>query len=486
VRAESLQTKAPLMKKNLVAPLAVSILGALIAIRFGVEGTIIFFAGYIWLASVSLPAAAILYILAAPFPIGIILRHHKFYAADFMAVVMALKLLKDNISSGLAHLADTFFPQPFRWPLVFLLVLSVLSLADSLSHFGTVIKILEYIEFFVVMVAVFRTQGTDERVWNWYLGALFAVVAVMVAYGLFQFMFELGPVYNIVDGHHVRATGFFGQPNVFGAFSDQTFPMLAALVVLGPDTLKKGWLKVAMAIAALGVVISYSRGSWVADAGAIFFMGILIWSTRGWPVVKRFAAYAIGIPIAAFALVFALGKTNLSNAALYIGPHKNTLERLRTTVTAVLNPAGHFDTDQRLLIWKSAVTAIRQHPWLGVGLGNFHLFIQHHPPKGLAAVPPMAHNLYLEWGADLGVGGIIAGLWLEWSWIVGTLKLVRGKLTELPDYWYAALVGAFGTILAFTIHNWVDFLIDQGVILPLLLALALVSAGWERYRKPQN
>ncbi len=483
MRAESLQTKEPLIKKSLVAPVVIALLGAMIAIRFGLEGTVIFFIGYIWLAFVSLPAAAILYILAAPFPLGIILHHHKFYVADFMAVVMALKLLRDNIAGGWAQLAKTFFPQPFRWPLVFLLALSVLSLADSLSHFGTVIKILEYLEFFVVMVAVFRAQGTDERVWNWYLGALFAVVAAMALWGLYQFMFELGPVYNIVDGHHVRATGFFGQPNAFGAFCDQTFPMLAALVALGPATLRKGWLKWAMVITAMGVVVSYSRGSWVADAGAIFFMSILIWSTRGWPAVKRFAAYAIGIPVVMFGVVFALGKTNLSHDGAYSGPHKDTLERLTTTVTAVVNPAGHFDTDQRLLIWKSALSAIRQHPWIGVGLGNFHLFIQQHPPKGLAAVPPMAHNLYLEWGADMGIGGIIAGLWLEWSWIVGTLKLVRGKIGQLPPYWYAVLVGAFGTIIAFTIHNWVDFLIDQGVILPLLLALALLSAAWERYQK---
>lgn len=483
MQAESLSSQHPMLSKQVIQPLALAGIGALVAIRFGAVGAVLFFAGYIWLTWVSLPAAAVLYILAAPFPLGMVLHHHKFYAADFMALVMALKLARDHWAEGISGLARTFFPRPFRWPLLFLLVLSVLSLATSISHFGTVIKILEYIEFFVVMVTVFREHGTDETIWNWYLGALFAVVGAVTLYGLYQFMLQLGPVYNIVDVHHVRATGFFGQPNVFGGFSDQTFPMLAALVVLGPATLRKGWLKVALTLAALGAVISYSRGSWVADAGAVFFMGILIGVTRGWGQVKKFAAYSILIPIAMFVLVFFLGKVDLSHTSLYVGAHKNTLERLKTTVTAVINPSGHFDTDQRLLIWKSAISAIRQHPLLGVGLGNFHLFIQHHPPKGLAGIPPMAHDLYLEWGADLGIGGIIAGLWLEWTWLASAVRLVREQAAKLPAYWYAVLVGSFGTLTAFVIHNWVDFLIDQGVVLPLLLALALVSAAWDRYRK---
>ncbi|WP_101494337.1 O-antigen ligase family protein [Sulfobacillus thermosulfidooxidans] len=481
MRAEMTKIQEQIFAKTMWGPLTIVALGAVIAIRLGMVGAIIFFVGYIWLATLSLPLAAMLYILAAPFPIGMIFHHHKFYVADFMAIVLAIKLFLANVHKGFGGLVDTFLPKAFRLPLLFLLLLSVLSLGESLSRFGTVIKILEYIEFFVVMVAVFRNAGTDERIWNRYFTALFLAVSAVTVYGLYQFMFQLGPVYNIVDGHHVRATGFFGQPNVFGAFNDETFPLALALLTLGPRYLKKGWLAVATGLTALGAVLSYSRGSWVADAAAVFFMLVLVAVTKP-KVVKTFAAYGIGIPILMFLAVFFLGKTDLSHTALFIGAHKNTIERLKTTVTALLNPQGHFDTDQRLLIWKAALQAIRQHPLLGVGLGNFHLFIQQHPPKGLAAVPPMAHDLYLEWGADLGVGGIVAALWLEWSWISKAVGIIRQKLPVLNEYGYAALMGAFGTAVAFIVHNWVDFLIDQGVIVPLLIALAFIAAQYEHFR----
>ena len=481
MQAEVNKFPGQIFPKSMWIPLVIAVVGAIIGIRVGVLGTAVFFVGFIWLAVVAFPLAAALYILAAPFPIGLILLHHKFYVADFMAIVLAFKLFFANVHRGLKALIDTFLPQPFRWPLLFILVLSVLSLADSLSRVGTVIKILEYIEFFVVMVAVFRSAGKDEKIWNGYFTALFVVVGAVALYGLYQFLFQLGPVYNIVDGHHVRATGFFGQPNPFGAFNEETFPLAVALLTLGPTYLKRGWLVVATTLAALGAVVSYSRGSWVADAAAVFFMLVVIIVTKP-QLAKKFAWYSIGIPIAMFAVIFLLGKTNLSHTALAIGAHKNTAERLKSTVTAIIHPQGHFDTNQRLLIWKSAVQAIREHPILGVGLGNFHLFIQHHPPKGLAAIPPMAHNLYLEWGADLGVGGIIAALWFEWSWIKSVLTVIRRQTAVLPDYWYAALVGAFGSTVAFIVHNWVDFLIDQGVIVPLLVALALIATAYNLYR----
>lgn len=483
MRAEVNKFREPNLSKSLW-PVLICLIGALTAIRIGPIGGVVFFVGYVWLAVVSFPLAAMLYILAAPFPIGLVLHHHKFYVADFMAIVLALKLFKDHLHEGLRGLIDTFLPTPFRWPILFVLLLSVLSLAGSLSRLGTVIKILEYIEFFVVMVAVFRQAGNDQRVWNRYFTALFIVVSAVALYGLYQFLFQLGPIYNIVDGHHVRATGFFGQPNPFGAFSEETFPLAVALLTLGPRYLRRGWLVAATTLTALGAVESYSRGSWVADAAAVFFMLVLILITKP-QLAKQFAWYSIGIPILMFVTIFLLGKTNLTHHAVSSPVHKNTAERLRSTVTAVIHPQGHFDTNQRLLIWKSAIQAIRQHPLLGVGLGNFHLFIQHHPPKGLAAVPPMAHNLYLEWGADLGVGGIIAALWLEWSWIRHAVSLVRQKTTAMPEYWYAALVGAFGSVVAFIVHNWVDFLIDQGVIVPLLIALAVIAVGYDHYRKRQ-
>lgn len=457
--------------------LVLTAIGGAVALFSPFAGGGIFMLGYIGIAVVSPPVALALYILLAPFPLGVVLHHHKFYISDLMAIVLAVWLLSKSWRQGLQSVWSTFMVRDYQNPLILLLGLSVLSLAVSWSRVGTTIKILEYVEFFVVMAALFRyTSFNSPKVRNFYVIVLALTVSLVTLYGLYQFMFQLGPAANTVDVHHVRATAFFGQPNVFGAFNDMTFPMLLALIAFGSDQLPKRWLTAALAISALGVVISYSRGSWVADAAAVFFMGVVVWSTKGRQVLKKFSVLGIGIPVLMFFVVMVLGKLDLSHTAISMAYQKNTLERLRTSLTALFNPAGHYDTNQRLLIWKAAIDAIKTHPWLGVGLGNFHLFIQKFPPKGLGAIPPMAHNLYLEWGADLGVGGSIAGLWYEWRWIKTALTLLRAKSQRLSTDLYAWVLGGFGTFVAFIVHDWVDFMIDHGVIVPLLLALGIVAA----------
>lgn len=458
--------------------LAIVAVGGIVALVQPLVGLLVFTVGFIGVVAVSAPVGIALYILLAPFPLGIIFHHHKFYVSDLMAILLAIWLLvRSWRGGGLRSAWNTFMVKEYRNPLILVLALSVLSLAVTLSRIGTTVKILEYIEFFVVMVALVRyTTFKAPQVRNFYVKVLAFTVSLVTLDGLYQFMFQLGPAVNIVDVHHVRAVAFFGQPNVFGAFNDMTFPLLLALIVFGAPELPKRWLTAALVIEALGVVISYSRGSWVADAAAVFFMGLVVWGTKGKAFLGKFALYGIAIPVAMFLVTMGLGKIDLSHTAVASAYHKNTLERIRTSVTAIFHPATHFDTNQRLLIWKSAFEAIKTHPLLGVGLGNFHLFIAAHPPKGLAAVPPMAHNFYLEWGADLGIGGIIAGLWYQWTWIKTVWNLMRQRAQALSGETYAWVLGGFGTFVAFIVHNWVDFMIDHGVIVPLLLVLGIVAA----------
>jgi O-antigen ligase len=253
------------------------------------------------------------------------------------------------------------------------------------------------------------------------------------------------------------------------------FAFIAALMGYGPDWARRWWMWVAASLVALGVIDSFSRGAWVASVGAIGFMGVVAWAIRGRRMInRRFVIPGIFIPVLSFIAVDLLGHLNLSHSAISVISRQTTGERLQSTVGAVFHPTGHFATAKRLLIWKDALRATRLHPILGVGLGGFHRFAQLHPMRGLVAAPPMAHNLYLEWGADLGILGIVVALWLEWSWVrksIGVLKSSSGSLTSFE---WAMGLGAFGAIVSFVVHDWVDLMIDHGVIVPLLLGLAVV------------
>ena len=468
--------------RTLILPFAVMALGTLLAFLSPAIGGIVILIGYVWVALRSLPLALAVYVIAAPFRVGLTFHHHQIALSDLMAIMMAVRLVLMTGRSGARGLWKRFMGTPFWRPIALLLVLSILSLGVALSHSTTVVKILEYIEFFVVIVAVAREAGLTEEAWKPVLAALFAISSFLAVIGFYQFLFQVGPKANIVDHHHVRADAFFGQPNAFGGFEAMVFPLIVTLLAYGPAWARKWWAWVVTALVALSVIDSFSRGAWVASVAAVGFMGILAWVSQGREAInRRFVFPAVILPILGFVLIDLIGKTNLSHHALGLVASKRTTGGiLKSTLTAVGNPKGHFDTAQRLLIWKEALRAIKHHPILGVGLGGFHRFVQLNPIPKLLHAPPMAHNLYLEWGADLGVLGIVTALWLEWSWVRHAVGAMVSKARSLSHFEFALGLGAFGAIVSFIVHDWVDLMIDHGVVVPLLLAMAVVWALVDR------
>lgn len=467
--------REPISWQPLILPLIIVAVGTAVAFVQGPVGALIILIGYIWLVVRSVPAALAVYIVASPFVFGLTLHRHHVDVSDAMALIMAIKLaIGAWPHERIRGWWKTFFASPFWRPLLLVLILAVLSLATALSHSTTIVKILEYIEFFVVVVAVARKAELREDDWKPVIWGLFGIASLMSLYGLYQFVFQVGPIANVVDVHHVRAEAVFGQPNAFGGFEAMVFPFVAALLAYGPKWSKGWWAWVTVVLVALGVIASFSRGAWVAAVASVVFMAVLVWVAKGRSGVnRRFVFPAVIIPILGFIVIDLVGKTNLSHHLATVS-YQTTGNRIRSTVTAVFHPKGHYDTDQRLLIWKDAIRALKEHPVIGVGLGGFHRFAQLHPVKGLAGVPPMAHDLYLEWGADMGVLGIVAALWLEWSWIRHAVSGVVKRVGELSAFEFAMGVAAFGTIVSFVVHDWVDFMIDHGVVVPLLLALAVV------------
>ncbi len=518
---------------RMLIPLALMGLGLIGTTVLPWLGVVVLLGAFAFLLWDSIPVAAAAYIVLAPLPVDVVVLAHKIYWSDFMAIFMFVAVIyrmamanteasrsrrrTRSIRMGpgfLARVFDLFFPASYRWPLVLLLVLSLLSLATALSHSGTVIKLLEYLEFFVVIIGVLRFAGRTPAVWKLYLYALLASASVLSLYGFGQFLFGIGPISHQISVYHVRAESLFGQPNPFGGFVADLFPMIVALIALGPKSLPKRWLTVGLVIITLGIVSSYSRGAWVSDIGAVAMMLVVVLLTQSKRQLAVLGAYAVGIPVLTFALIDLIGKVDLKPIyhmvaadlrphapgvvqAAKVGmmqtvatvrkvavvkktstvlAHANPMTKIFSLIGAVIHPHKYYDVQQRFIIWHSAWEAFLHHPWLGVGLGNFHLYIQHHRPKNLVGgIPPMAHNLFLEWGADLGVGGFIAGLWLEWRWLVTAVNAMRQSIGTMDPLWYAFAVGAFGTIVAFIIQNLVDLLIDQGVILPFLLAVALIG-----------
>lgn len=464
-----------LIPRQATWPLVVMAVGVLLGLALRGPGVVLFLAGYVWLAFAALDASLAVFVLVASLPGGITLHGHGLRYSDLMAIAMALGLLWKYRDVGLRQLAGRVFPRAWAAPLVALLFFAVLSLVHAQSRLGATVKILELVEFLVVIVAVAADMGLSHRSWRLVIGALFLSGAAMAVYGIVQFLWALGPPSFQVYADHVRASGTYGQPNVFGAFMDQLLPLGVALVVLGPwakGTRARPWLIGAVVLIALGVWVSFSRGSWVADIAAIGLMGLFVYANRR-SLVAPYIGWGIVLPLFMFAVATLLGKIHIApNFVVAHSKHYSVGGRL----ASITNALNSYDNRQRLLIWRSALTAIHQHLLTGVGMGQFHNWIATRMPKGLVGVPPQASNLYLEVGADTGVFGIVAVIWLQYRWFAESVKAIWGRFGDLDPWFYALAVGSLGVFTAFSVHNLVDYMIDHGVIVPLLLAMGLIAA----------
>jgi len=135
----------------------------------------------------------------------------------------------------------------------------------------------------------------------------------------------------------------------------------------------------------LTIVITQSRGAYLAVIAEVLLLFVLRWPRSVWVL----------IPIVLIIAMILIGVVGLDTL----------LDELTTgSVTSGL--------EQRIEIWSRALYAIQDFPFTGVGLGTFEQVMAVLYPLflNLAGTVPHAHNLFLQVAVDLGLPGLIAYL----------------------------------------------------------------------------
>ena len=116
----------------------------------------------------------------------------------------------------------------------------------------------------------------------------------------------------------------------------------------------------------------------------------------------------------------------------------------------------------RIATWKQAVDVIVEHPFWGVGLGNYPLEIK---PTANYREPIYAHNTYLDIATDSGI--VNALIWIG-ILIVTILKFFQ-RTKEHPLFWGAGL-----SLIVFATHS----LVETAIFSPVVLTLFLIILGF--------
>jgi len=294
-------------------------------------------------------------------------------------------------------------------------------------------------------------------------------ITFMALYAIYQFLFTDQAI--TAEGVH-RALGVYGSPNNLALLLGRAVPILVCLAAFSGRALRRGgtaegsatdaerdkarlpagdglyriMLGLALALTLVALVLTFSRGALLLGIpAALVFIGFM----RGRGV--------LGLMLAALA---AIGGGIL--------PLLGT-DRLRLLLSTDTG-TGFF----RLRLWQSAWAMLWDHPWLGVGLDNFlYQYRTCYVLPDAWQEPDLSHphNLALDFGTRLGLGGIAVLLWVQVAFWQVALSLYR----RLPQGRERALIlGLMASMVATLAHGLIDnsfFLVDLAFIFFLTLGV---------------
>jgi putative inorganic carbon (HCO3(-)) transporter len=359
---------------------------------------------------------------------------------------------------------------------VAVMTVSALGAADFGEAGREVIKWLELLVLLLVGPALLSPRQAP-----WLAAALVLGAVLQAVYGLYQFVFAVGPDYFILLGRFMRAYGSFGQPNPFGGYLGLTLPVALSLGIWAwaaglrasaarPQALAwAAYYSAATAIIAAGLLASWSRGAWLGAAAGVLVVLVLR---------SRLAAILSGVAALLMPAALLLGAFSPTIVPAPVAARLQDIPAYFGLGDVLSQPVTdeNFSVLERLAHWAAAQRMWEQAPWLGVGPGNYaQVYPQVRLPQWEEPLGH-AHNVYWNVAAETGLAGLAAylglfGVTAIWLWR-RLRRAAQGR--SASERWRAALlVGILGVLVHLSVHNVVDNLFVQGMLLQVGLWLTL-------------
>jgi O-antigen ligase len=223
------------------------------------------------------------------------------------------------------------------------------------------------------------------------LGPTLVVYAFMLSlFAIFQFFSSQGLIYWVVKGPG-WTFGPYVNHNHYAGLMEMLIPLSVASVLpalrRNASALLLGFV-VLIPIASL--LLSGSRGGFISLVVEVVLAAALVffWGPRG---ARRPTALLGGAALLAAALLF-----------FWMAP-RHIAERLATMQDATHHP--EVELGGRLVAARDSLGILREHPWLGAGLGSFETAFPPHQSFPTDSRWDHAHNDYAEAIAETGLAG---------------------------------------------------------------------------------
>lgn len=222
-------------------------------------------------------------------------------------------------------------------------------------------------------------------------------------------------------GTMLRTTATFSHPAWLSLFLSMAIPLTLYFAWRARSWTWKTLAMASVGVQTLGVLSTYSRMSYIGVA-----VGLTLFTVR-----RRFGLFAIVLVIIGAIVAFPLLPAGI-----------------RARVVSIVDYAQSSSSMTRIGQHYIAVAAVRSHPVLGVGPGNFEASVERYAagvPDRYPVAAIGAHNLYAEVAAELGLCGLAVMLaLLAFTWRDGRrlrrLSLSHGD-NDQALFWECVTIG---------------------------------------------
>ena len=380
--------------------------------------------------------------ISSLYAIAFFLPISKAIIEGFSILAIISYLIKKLISS------EDIPKTPLNLPLFIYLFICVISIFSSsnleISSRTFFNKTLQVFAFFFVVA---ETINSKRRLKN-ILSILFLSSLVLGIDGVYQYFTRKDFLRNRSAIFTDRIYASFVTPNAFGCYLSVVIPfIIASFFKKTSFKLSKFLYGGLFILLFVCMILTVSRGAWLAFFGSTLFLSIWI--------------HILGVMFLTLGIIMVI-----------IQPFCHPLIKERIAKFFIFTDAGSVD---RKFIWQAGWKMFISKPWIGIGLGtfmfNFKKFIAHDYKYSAA----YAHNCYLQMASEIGIIGLVSFLLILVSFFYSGIKALNTY--EKKFSWYV-LLASLAAILGYCVQMAVDtilYSLDLGMLFWLVLGIGVAA-----------
>ena len=345
---------------------------------------------------------------------------------------------------------------PIFIALALFLLVNVISLLNSVNLERSLL-ILIYTIFTVSLAFLIPNIVTSPEQVNKVIKVILVSFVIVSAFGLFQFVGDMSGLPTTITGlrdlytrdvlgfTRIQSTAY--EPLYFANFLLIPLAIIFALFLAGKSLVKSSWLLTLFGLGMVSIVLTVSRGGYLAIAVTLLVISIFYWRKLLRPHI--IVTFIVATVLLAWVVI----------QTLSVGGEVLTIDKFQDHVLNVFYGASF---DERISTFDQAYMAWREHPLIGIGVGAFGPYVAPHP----AYIPQdgwrIVNNEFIEILAENGIIGLVVFLFFVYLIIIRSIKAISvssdGNLRAIMVALLAAFFGVMAQYQTFStlyiMHVW--------------------------------